>query len=185
MKCGPRENLHADSRCSPPEPLFLCHSQHRRRGAAGRSRRPARALPEHRRPGGLRVQHAAAPDCRGRAGDARRTQWVWAFARHRLGTRGSRRGIHVTRVSRHAGSHIPHGGDLRRHRARAQRAGRRRHRCPGAAADLSPLHRHHRQARRAGAVLSNRSRPRLDAGSRSSPRRRDAGDARDRHHRSQ
>ena len=186
MARGPRKNLlHADSRRSPSESVFLRHSQHQRRGAAGRSRRAARALSEHRRPGRLRVQDPAAPDCGGRTGDARRTQRVWAIAGYRLGTRSSRRGVHVTRISSHPGSNLSHRRYVGSDRVGTRRASRRRHRGSGAAANVSSVYSGPRQARRASTVLSDRSRLRVDARSRSSSQHRDAGDPRARRHRSQ
>ena len=64
-------------------------------------------------------------DRRRRARDARRPQRLRAVGGHRGGARGGRRGIHGARLSGVRRSRLHHGGHVRRHRARAERARRR------------------------------------------------------------
>ena len=100
--------------------VLLRHPQHRRGGPASRGRGNAGPVPEHRRPGRFRVQDAAAPDRRGRAGAARRPQRLRSVGRH--SRRRAKRWraeytAHGWPIS--AGSRLHHRGHVGRDRARA------------------------------------------------------------------
>ena len=187
MGRGRLKNLSStDSRRRARQQLHLRDPQHRRRSAAGRSRRHARAVSQHRRPGRVRIQDAAASHCRGRARDARRPQRLRSVGR--ASRRRARRWRPSTRRAAFPVSPdrvFITAGTSEGHRARADALWSTRRRSARADADVSAVHGGARQDRRARALLPHGSRPRMDAGSRSPAQSRHARDARAGRHRSE
>ncbi len=130
---------------SPASPTPSATSWRRRRPSRPRG---AGRLPEHRRSGRVRLLDPAAPGRGRRPGDARRPQRLRALGRHRRRRARPWPTSTARGVPRRAGSRRHHGGHVGRHRAGAERAGQRRRRGAGAAADLSAVHGGSRQDRR-------------------------------------